>query len=465
VLSIDRQDELDGIGCTGHMAKNVVIIGGGAAGIDVLELLLRGCRDPGKMEITLLKKEGEGFFSMCGLPYALQGLYSTTVLDLFNADFYRDKGIDFRTLVEVTGIDLEENHVLLGSGERITYDILVIATGSRPFIPPIEGTDLEGVYTIGSSTDGKLLENAINEEELENALVIGGGWIGLQTAAAFSRKGIATRVVERAPHLLASVLDVDVASIVKKHLDDDLMFLLGTTVDAIKGRQRVESVTAGEDEYRADIVLISAGMLPNVDLSRKAGIAIGESGGIVTDRSLRVKKGSSYLENVYALGDCVEVMDAVTRRPRLSLLASTALIQARVVAQNILGQSSYYEPCLSPAVANILGLQVGSVGVTSEIADRYGIPSKSGRSVRQTKARFFPGGKAVTAKLIFEASNDKLIGAQIISQESVAERINELTLGIKAGITAKDLWMRERCFDPSLTMVEDVIVDAALNAV
>jgi len=108
---------------------------------------------------------------------------------------------------------------------------------------------------------------------------------------------------------------------------------------------------------------------------------------------------------------------------------------------------------------------VGSVGATSEIACKYGIPIKVGKSVRQTKARFFPGGKAITAKLIFEASSDKLIGAQIISQECVAERINELTLGIKAEITAKDIWMKERCFDPSLTMVEDVIVDAAINAV
>lgn len=181
------------------MVEKVVIIGGGAAGINVLELLLRGCKDPRKMVITLLKKEDEGFFSMCGLPFALQGMYSTSLLNLFKPDFYRDKGIDFRTSVEVTSIDLKENHVLLSSGERISYDFLVIATGSLPFIPPIRGANIEGVYTIGSSTDGKLLEKAINEEELENALIIGGGWIGLQTAVAFSKRGITTRVAEKPP--------------------------------------------------------------------------------------------------------------------------------------------------------------------------------------------------------------------------------------------------------------------------
>jgi NADH oxidase (H2O2-forming) len=446
------------------MAKKVVIIGGGAAGIDVLELLLRGCKDTRELEITLLKKENEGFFSMCGLPFALQGMYSISLLNLFEPDFYRDKGIDFRTSVEVTAIYLEEGSVLLGSGEKISYDYLVIATGSKPFIPPIEGANLDGVYTISSSMDGKLLEKAINGEDLNNAIIIGGGWIGLQTAVAFSKKGITTRVVEKLPHLLPALLDGDMASIIKKYLDNELIFLLGTTVEAIKGWQHVESVKAGGDDFPADIVLVSAGMLPNVDISRKAGIEVGESGGIVTDLSLRAKKGRSYLENVYALGDCVEVIDAVTHRPRLSLLASTALIQARVVADNILGIPSHYGPCLSPSVANISGLQVGSVGATNEIADRYGIPIKIGKSVRQTKARFFPGRKTITAKLIFDASSERLIGAQIISEESVAERINELTLGIKAGITAKDIWMRERCFDPSLTMVEDVIVDAAMKA-
>ena len=139
------------------MVEKVVIIGGGAAGINVLELLLRGCKDTGKLEITLLKKEDEGFFSMCGLPFALQCMYSTISLNLFKPDFYKDKGINFRTSVEVTGIDLKENHVLLDSGERIAYDFLVIATGSLPVIPPIKGANIEGVYTICSSNYGKLL--------------------------------------------------------------------------------------------------------------------------------------------------------------------------------------------------------------------------------------------------------------------------------------------------------------------
>lgn len=446
------------------MAKEVVIIGGGAAGIDVLELLHRGKEDTEKMELTLIKKEKEGFFSTCGLPFALQGMYSIKELELIEPKFYIDKGVDFRTGTEVTGINLGDGYVSVDTGEDIKYDNLVIATGSKPFIPPIEGTNLEGVYTLTGKEDGERIEAAMNANRPGNALIIGAGLIGLQTAVAFSKKGIKTTVVETLLHLLPTILDADMTSIVQKWLHKDIAFLFGKPVSAIKGKQQVSAVIVGEEEISADIVLISAGMRPNVDIAMKAGLEIGESRGIVTDRSLRVKKGKSYLNNVYALGDCVEVLDAVTSRPRLSQLASTALIQARVVANNILGISSFYEPCLSPTVAAISGLQVGSVGVISETARRYGIKMKTGNAIKYTRARFFPGRKLIIVKLIFEADTAKLIGAQIISEEAVAERINELTLAIKAGITANELCMRERCYEPSLTMVEDVIVDAAVKA-
>lgn len=446
------------------MVKKVVIIGGGAAGIDVLELLHRGKEGAEEIEITLIKKESEGFFSACGLPFALGGVYSIKDLVLFEPNLYIEKGDDFRAASEVTSIDLENSCVRVDTNEEIAYDCLVIATGSKPFIPPIEGTDLEGVHTLSGREDGERLEAAMNAEATRNALIIGGGMIGLQAAVAFSKKGIKTTVVEMLPYLLPAILDADMASVVQKWLRKDVYFVLGKSVSAISGKQHVESVAVGGEEIPADLVLLSAGMRPNVDIVKDAGIEIGESGGIVVDHSLHVKKGKSYLDNVYALGDCIEVIDTVTYRPRLSQLASTALIQARVVANNLLGISTSYEPCLSPTVASVSGLQVGSVGVTSETARRYGLKTKAGRAVKYTKARFFPTRKLIIAKMLFEAGTEKLVGAQLISEETVAERINELTLAIKAGITATDMVMRERCFEPSLTMVEDVIVDAALKA-
>lgn len=452
------------------MVKRIVIIGGGAAGIDVLELLQRGKgsaaeETEAEMEITLIKKEKEGFFSSCGLPFALAGMYSINDLVLFDPDLYIEKGVDFRTRTEVTSIDLEKGYVSLDSGEEIAYDYLVIATGSKPFIPPIEGIkNLDGVFTLWGREDGEKIKAAMDAEETNNALIIGGGLIGLQAAVAFSKNGIKTTLVEMLPSLLPTIFDADMASVVQKWLRNDVEFILGKPVGAIKGKQRVESVIVEGEEIPADIVLLSAGMRPNINIAKQAGIEIGESGGVVVDQSLHVKKGRSYLNNVFALGDCIEVIDTVTNRPRLSQLASTALIQARVVSNNLLGISFSYEPCLSPTVASISGLQVGSVGVTSETARRYGIKTKAGNAVKYTKARFFPGRKLIIAKIIFEANTEKLIGAQLISGETIAERINELTLAIKTGVTANEIVMRERCFEPSLSMVEDVIVDAAIKA-
>ncbi len=446
------------------MVKRVVIIGGGAAGIDVLEFLQRGKEGAAEgLDITLVKKEPEGFFSSCGLPFALQGMYDINELVLFEPRIYRDKGVDFRAGTEVMSVNLDNSSVRIASGEEIPYDSLVIATGSKPFIPPLEGKDLEGVFTLWCREDGERLKAAMDAEDTNNSVIIGGGMIGVQAAVAFAKNGMQTTVVEMMPYFLPAILDPDMASIVQKWLRNDVNFIPGKPVRAITGKKHVESVLVGEEELPADIVLISAGMRPNVAMVKAAGIAIGASGGIVVDRSLQVKKGDSYLDNVYALGDCIEVIDAVTSSPRLSQLASTALIQARVVANNLLGNSSTYEPCLSPTVASIAGLQVGSVGVTTACARSNDITTKVGTAIKYTKARFFPTRKMIIAKLIVEADTEKLIGAQLISEETVAERINELTLAIKSEITATDIVMRERCFEPSLTMVEDVLVDAAMK--
>jgi NADH oxidase (H2O2-forming) len=454
------------------MNRKIVIIGGGAAGIDVLELVLRWCRaTAGEAPVlTLIKKEPEGFFSTCGLPFALEGLFPLTALELFKPEYYREQGVDFRTGTEATHINVDERTVRLNTGAELPFDELVIATGSKPFIPPLRGTELKGVCTLWSREDGERLKAAIAAEDTKTAVVVGGGLIGLQTTIAFATQGLKTTVVEMAPQLLPAILDADMASIVQKRVRTDIAVLLEQQVSALQGEDRVESVLVGEEELPADIVLIAAGMRPNVELARQAGIEISTRGGIVVDQSMRVKKGQSYLRNVYAIGDCVEVIDFVTRRPRLSQLASTALIQARVIANNLRGIGASYEhectygPCLSPTVSTIAGLQVGSVGVTSAIARSYGIAIKAGMAIKYTRARYFPSRKLIIAKLLFAADTEKLIGAQLVSEETVAERINELTLAIKAGVTATELVMRERCFEPSLAMVEDVLVDAAVKA-
>lgn len=449
------------------MKKSLVIIGGGEAGTYTLEALIKkGPEIFKQFDITLLKREKRGSASICAVPPALQGIFRMDeVVELENPKYFIDHGIDYRTETEATKIDLEGKSVNLSTGEKIKYDYLVIGTGREPRIPKIEGKDLEGVYTFSTIEDGERIEAAMKDSEAKNAVVIGGGSIGIQTAIAFLKKELKTKVVVGHSAPLSSMLDPDMGSIVRESLEKEgLEFIFGKDF-SINGDRRVKSVIAGEDKIPADIVVISRGMLPNSDLAKKAGIEIGETGGIATDQYMHVKKNRKYIKDVYALGDCSEVIDGITLRPRLSQLASTALVQAKVIADNLVGINSSFEPCLSPTVATISNFQVGSIGLTSDIAERYCIKIISGKKEKPTKPRFYHGRKSMVVKLLFDAYSKKLIGAQIISEDMVADRIDGLGIAIKKGMTAKELSKMEKSFDPCVSLHRDVIIDVAEEAI
>jgi NADH oxidase (H2O2-forming) len=459
------------------MAKKIVIVGGGIAGIYILRnLLARKDEVEEGMDFTILKREKSGWVSTCGLPFALRGWYEIDRTEINKPQFFLDQGVDFRTETEATSINLEESNVALKTGEVLKYDFLVIATGRKQFV---KETKLEGVYTFNNEEDAEKIEAALNTEGVKNAYIRGRGIIGLQAAAAFSTRGLKTTVHGGPPSLLPSSLDPDMGDMVKERMEKaGIRFILDRReITAIRGHEgRAKSVVIGEkeeekEEIPADIVIIGKWMIPEVDLAKDAGINIGESGGIVTDRAMHVKKGRGHLTNVYAVGDCTEVVDAITHRPRLNQLASTAVTQAMVIADNILsdmsGQPGLYSPCeycFGPTVADVGGILMGSIGVTSEAASRAGIKTISGKATKLVKARYFPGATPLTLKLIFDAYTKKLIGAQTVGEAGVAERVNELGVAIRAGMTAEEMRNMERCYDPSQALLIDVTIDAATNA-
>jgi len=459
------------------MVKKIVIVGGGIAGIYVLRTLIARKSDvEEEMDFTVLKREKSGWVSTCGLPFALRGWYDIERTEINKPQFFLDQGVDFRTETEVTKLNLEESSVALKTGEELKYDFLVIATGRKQFV---KETELEGVYTFNNEDDARKIEAALNKEGVKDAYIRGRGIIGLQAAAAFAVRGLNTTVHGGPPSLLPSSLDPDMGDMVKERMEKDgVRFILDRReITAIKGHEGwAKSVVIGEreeekEEIPADIVIIGKWMIPEVDLAWKAGVDTGESGGIVTDRAMHVKKGRQHINNVYAVGDCTEVVDGITHRPRLNQLASTAVTQATVIADNILsdigGQPDLYSPCeycFGPTVADVGGILMGSVGVTTEAASRAGIKTISGKATKLVKARYFPGATPLTLKLIFDAYNKKLIGAQMVGEVGVAERVNELGLAIRAGITAEEMRNMERCYDPSQALLIDVTIDAATNA-
>jgi len=459
------------------MTKKIVIVGGGIAGIYVMRnLLARKDAVEEEMELTLIKREKSGWVSTCGLPFALRGWYEIDRTEINKPQFFIDQGVDFRTETEVTKLNLEENNVVLKTGEELKYDFLVIATGRKQFV---KETKLDGVFTFNNEEDAEKIEAALNKDGVKNAYIRGRGIIGLQAAAAFAARGLKTTVHGGPPSLLPSSLDPDMGDLVKERMEKDgIRFILDRReITAIKGHEGwAKSVVIGEkeeekEEIPADIVIIGKWMIPEVDLAKEAGVEIGESGGIITDRAMHVKKGRRHINNVYAVGDCTEVVDGITHRPRLNQLASTAVTQAKIIADNVLsdisGQPGLYSPCeycFGPTVADVGGVLMGSVGVTTEAASRAGIKTISGKATKLVKARYFPGATPLTLKLIFDAYTKKLIGAQMVGEATVAERVNELGVAIRAGMTAEEMRNMERCYDPSQALLIDVTIDAAEKA-
>jgi len=431
----------------------VVVIGLGPVGTNVVNTLMK--RED--MEIIAFEKTPYGGYVTCAMPYVLEGrIKDKEAIWLFKPEFYDKPNVILRLNTEVTKINLDDNTVNVGE-EKVPYDYLVIATGRTPFKPPIPGIDLEGVYTLSWFNDMIKIQEAM--KEAGRAVIIGAGLIGLEVAVAFAENGIDTTVVESLPCILPKMLDPDMASIVQESLEEiGIKIYTSTLVQSIRGKERVESVKIGDEEVPADLVLCATGMRPNTKLAREAGIATGPMGGILTDAALHVKRGNEYLPNVYAGGDCVEVVNGVTYRPSLSMLASTAIPHAAAIAENICGGNVTFDTYVNPVISVIRDLHIGSVGLTSYEEERFGYDFKVAKHEGLTHFGFFEGAHKMYMK--FLVHERRLIGAQIISKEDVKERINLITMAIKHRIPIDELIRVERCFTPPLCLPIDLMVQA-----
>jgi len=377
------------------MARTAVIIGGGISGIFVMKNLQeKSIAAKEDIKIVLIKREDTGWVSVCGLPYALRGWYEIDKVVINKPEFFLEQGVDFRTKTEVEGINTDDRTVKLKRGETLKYDYLIIATGRKPALSEvIEKSALKNIFTLSTMDDARKMEAAFCSGDMKTALVRGRGIIALQAAVAAAEHKIKTTVLAGPPSLLPGGLDPDMGDMLKDWLQKKgIDFILEKKpITALKADgTRVKSVVigqGGEMEVPADMVVVSMGMRPNTKLAVEAGIETGDTGGIVTDNSLHVRKNGCYLKDVYALGDCIEVIDGITLRPKLNQLASTSVVQANVISDNIVSDItgnpclySSYKPCTGPVVAEIGGLHFGSVGVTSEASEHSGIKTISGKA-------------------------------------------------------------------------------------
>jgi NADH oxidase (H2O2-forming) len=340
----------------------------------------------------------------------------------------------------------------------------VIATGSTPSIPEKlkAGALLENVFTVRTLQDGMRLEKALLKAS--NTVIIGGGAIGAELAAACSRRGLNTLLVNRSSSLLSHNIDPDMADIVREHLESlGVQILTDYTPQVLNGEDSVRSVTIGGKDFPADVVIISTGVKPETELAADAGIMIGPTGGIIVNDDLQVRlTDGTYDPDVYCGGECAQLQDLITGRPLLSQLASTARRMAEVIRDNIIEEHSSFGPVISPWVAVIGELEVGTVGITTQVARLNGIDLVSGLATGTTRAAYYPGSTPLYIKLLFR--NKILVGAQAIGGKGVKERIDGLSLAISKRTTLDEILNLETCYTPPLGTLVDPLTYAAKGA-
>nr|MDO8135230.1 FAD-dependent oxidoreductase [Candidatus Njordarchaeum guaymaensis] len=441
----------------------IVVIGAGAAGTSAALEARKFSRDS---EVTVVNSEGFPEYSRCGLPYAVSGeIPKFENLILHDEGWYDKFGkVKLMLKTEVTEIVPASNVLKVkhedGSAEELQYDSLIIATGSKPSTPPIQGLQKKGVFTLRTIGDGKNIMSAGGHGK--RAVVVGAGLIGLELAEALHARGAKVTVIEFLPNVLLAMVDDDIAEVVKKKIEEEsVKLILNTKVDEVIGKDKVEGVIATNMKsnekitVEADILVLAAGIKPDTALVEKAGIALGPAKAIKVDEHMRTS-----VENVYAAGECTEYPDFVTGASTRVGLGTIAVRQGKVAGINAAGGDVALEHLLNTRVTKLFGVEVAGVGPCSDVATKAGMKLITGKFRGSTLPEYMPGGKEIVVKVL--ANEDgKIVGAQIVGEEQVAQRINVFAAAVLKGMSVEEFSMLETCYAPPIAPTWDSITIAA----
>ena len=437
---------------------NYLIIGGVAGGATVAARLRRMDE---KANIILFERGKYVSYANCGLPYYIgDTINNREKLFVQTAKGFTDRfRIDIRTEQEVTAIRPDKKEVEiknLSTGETYTetYDKLVLSPGAEPLRPGIEGIGSKKIFTLRNVPDTDTIKNYVNTENPKRAIVVGGGFIGLEMAENLHDLGIQVDVVEMANQVMAP-LDFSMAAIVHRQLTDK-----GVGLHLEDGVSRFEEKDGGVTvhlrsgkQIATDMVLLSIGVRPETKLAKDAGLAIGERGGIAVNDYMQTSDA-----DIYALGDAVEVRHLVTGQPALIPLAGPSNKQGRIVADNIVfGNKKKYPGSIGTSIAKVFDLTVAAAGANAKLLQRNNIPYISSYTHGASHAGYYPGAVPLSIKILFAPENGKLLGAQIVGFNGVDKRIEMLAQVIQRGGTVHDLAELEHAYAPPYSSAKDPV--------
>lgn len=435
-----------------------LIIGGVAGGASTAARLRRANE---KAEIILFERGEYISYANCGLPYYIGGtitdrdeLFVQTVQG-FSMRF----NIDVRVMNEVTEIDASNKTVRVrnlinGQTYTETYDKLVVSTGSEPIKPPIQGIDNERIFTLRNIPDTDRIKNYLTTQKPRKAIVVGGGFIGLEMVENLSHAGVEVLLVEKANQVMAPI-DFSMASIVHKHLKEKNvdLYLEEGVVDFREDEGQIIATLESGKKLSGDMVILSIGVRPDTKLVKEAGLDIGSTGGIKVNQYMQTSDN-----NIYALGDATEIYNPITGKYGLIPLAGPANKQGRIVADNIIeGNKHTYSGTIGTSIAKVFDITVAATGVSSKLLNREGIPHISSFTHSNSHASYYPGASLLSIKINFSPTDGRLLGAQVIGIEGADKRIDLFAQIIKKGGTIYDLIEIEHAYAPPYSSAKDPV--------
>ena len=453
------------------MSKRVIIVGAVALGPKVACRLRR--IDP-DAEIIMIDRDELFSYGGCGIPYyvggdvaEIEGLYSTTSHAVRDADFFRTcKGINIMSQVEAIGINRKEkklNILHLGDGKKedLRYDKLVIATGATPFRPPFPGSDLPDVFTISNLHNAKAIKDKISSGQVDKAVVIGAGAIGIEMAEALTDLwGVETTIIEMADQVLPTALGRNIAVIVENQLrENNIKLMLSQRVERINGDKNkgVQSVQTPNGTIPCNLVVLSAGVRPNTKFASNAGLATGMSGGLLVDRRMRTTD-----PDIYAGGDCVELRNLVSGENMMMPLGSLANRQGRIIANNINGGSSHFKGTVGTFCIKVFEMGVAKAGLTGKQAQDTGFDPVYSIVAQHDRAHFYPTSRLMYIKLIADRKSRRILGIEAVGAQGDAAkaRVDAVAPLIEYGIEVDNICGLETGYAPPFASAMDIINNA-----
>lgn len=438
------------------MSKKVIVVGGVAGGASTAARLRRLEED---FEIIMFEKGEYISFANCGLPYYIgEVITEREKLIVQTVEAMSDKfNMDIRNLSEVIEIDKENKKVTVKNhktGETYdeSYDVLVLSPGASPIKPHISGiNDCNNLFTLRNIPDTDKIKAYVDKDTTKKAVVIGGGFIGIEMAENLVERGIDVTLVEASSQVMAP-LDVEMVSTIHEHLiDHGINLILDDGVKEFKNNGKIVALNSGK-EIETDLIILSIGVRPETSIAKDAGLKLNERGAIVVDEYMKTSD-----ENIYALGDAVEILDFVNKKPTMIPLAWPANRQGRLVADNICGKNIKYKGTLGSSVAKIFDYTVATTGNNEKILKRLGIDYEVVHIHPNSSAGYYPGAFPIAYKMIFDKKTGKIYGAQGVGIEGVEKRIDVLATAIKANLTVFDLQDVEPCYAPPYNSAKDPV--------